>query len=265
MKKLDLYAYRRAHRWRVEETGECLFFIDVALPNPNTTDMQHLLEITDQHHQRVRAALNIEPDTIKDVEHQRRVNVWLYSPELLEHAGLVNPDKPSMFYGTVNAAGFHLITRKMAWDDRIVFHRVLHEVVHLWWTDQVGEAPSLLNEGGAVYFERLLTTDAVQTRRALTHSWQEYAAKTKPGFLRGLCKNDTFWAEDAAGEPVYEIGGQLISFLLDSHGLPSVRRIFLESHFDDPHLAEHIEDAIGESIDSLEQQIARWRVATDSY
>ena len=48
LKQLDLSANRRAHRWRVEETGECLFLIDVDLPDPNTTDMQHLLEIADQ-------------------------------------------------------------------------------------------------------------------------------------------------------------------------------------------------------------------------
>ena len=51
------------------------------------------------------------------------------------------------------------------------------------------------------------------------------------------------------------VGGQLVSFLLDHHGLQGVRQIFLESHFDDPCLAEHIEEVIGESIDSLEQQI----------
>ena len=226
--------------------------------------MQHLLEIADQQHQRIRAALNISPVTSKDKERQRRVNVWLYSPQPLEQASLVSPDKPSMFYGTVNAAGLHLITREMAWDDLMVLDRVLHEAVHFWWCDQVGEAPSLLNEGVAAYFERILATLSVERRKELIHSWREYAASAKPGFLRQLCKNETFWTEDAAGEPVYEVGGQLVSFLLDRHGLPSVQQIFLKSHFDDPHLAEHIEEVIGESIDSLEQQITRWCLAGDS-
>lgn len=261
MEQLNLSAYRRAHRWRVEETGECLFLIDVDLPDPNTTDMQHLLEIADQQHQRVRAVLNISTVTSKDKERQRRVNVWLYSPQPLEQAGLVSPDKPSMFYGTVNAAGLHLITREMAWDDLMVLDRVLHEAVHFWWCDQVGEAPSLLNEGVAAYFERILATHSAERQKELIHSWREYAASAKPGFLRRLCKNETFWSEDAAGKPVYEVGGQLVSFLLDRHGLPSVRQIFLKSHFDDPHLAERIEEVIGESIDSLEQQITRWCLA----
>lgn len=254
MKQLDLSAYRRGHRWRVEETGECLFLIDVDLPDPNTTDVQHLLEIADQQHQRIRAALNISPATDKDKERRRRVNVWLYSPQLLEQAGLVSPGKPSMFYGTVNAAGLHLITREMAWDDPMVLDRVLHEAVHFWWCDQVGEAPSLLNEGVAAYFERTLATPR-ERQNELIHSWRKYADSARPGFLRRLCKNEAFWSEDAAGEPVYEVGGQLVSFLLDHHGLQGVRQIFLESHFDDPCLAEHIEEVIGESIDSLEQQI----------
>ena len=256
--RLDLSVYRRAHRWRVEETVECLFLIDVALPNPSSADMQHFLELADQHHQRVRAALNIEQSSIKDGERMRKINVWLYAPQVLEQGGLVNPDKPQMFYGTSNAAGIHLITREMAWDDPKVLNFVIHEVVHFWWTEQVGEAPSLLNEGIAAYFERILATDAVQRRGELKDRWQEYADRAEPGFLRRLCKNEVFWAEDAAGERVYEVGGHLASFLLSCHGLESVRRIFLESHFHDPHLAEHIEDVIGEPIDSIEGQITRW-------
>lgn len=253
--RVDLHSHRRDHPWRVEETGQSLFFIDATLPNPNTTDMQHLLEVIDQYHERLRAALNIELDTIKGSEGQRRVNVWLYSPEPLEKAGVVTPDKPKMFYGVVNAAGVHLITREMAWDDPDVLRQVLHEVVHFWWADSFGEAPSLLNEGIAVYLERVLSTNVVQARRELAHFWQEYAARAEPGFLRRLCNNDNFWSERAIGEPVYEVGGQLVSLLFDNHGLPSLQRIFLESHYNDSHLPDHIKDVLGVSIDSLEQQI----------
>ncbi len=162
-----------------------------------------------------------------------------------------------MFYGTGNAAGLHLITRHMAWDDPMVLDRVIHEAVHYWWCDQVGEAPSLLNEGVAAYFERTLATQSRERQSELVHSWRKYAGSAEPGFLGRLCRNETFWSEDAAGEPVYKVGGQLVSFLLDRHGLPKVRQIFLESHFEDPHLEEHIEEVIGEPIDSLEQQIGR--------
>ena len=186
--------------------------------------------------------MKIEGDTIKEKERRRRVNVWLYGPEVLEQAGLVRPDQPSMFYGTVTPAGLHLVTRQMAWDDPMVLDRVVHEAVHHWWSDQVGEAPSLLNEGVAACFERTLATDPVRRREELPDSWQEYAQLAEPGFLRRLCGNDTFWAEEAAGRPVYEVGGQLVSFLLESHGLTGLRRIFLNSHFEDPHLAEQIEE-----------------------
>ena len=139
----------------------------------------------------------------------------------------------------------------------MVLDKVIHEAVHYWWCDQVGEAPSLLNEGIAAYFERILAARSRERQNELIHSWRKYAGRSEPGFLRRLCRNETFWSEDAAGEPVYEVGGQLVSFLLDRHGLPKVRQIFLESHFDDPHLEEHIEEVIGESTDSLEQQIGR--------
>lgn len=263
MTKLDLHAHRHMHLWRVAETDECVFLIDVDLPNPSTTDMRHLLEIADRHHQRVRAALNIDSGTIKNRERQRKVNVWLYSPEILERGGLITSEKPRMFYGTANAAGLHLVTHEMAWDDPIVVGKVLHEVVHLWWADQVGEAPSLLNEGVAVYFECILGANAERELEELRSSWQEYAMKAEPGFLRRLCKNDVFWAQDGAGEPVYKVGSQLVSFLLDAYGMSSLQEIFLSSHFNDTELAEHIESVIGVSIDHLEQQLNLWQSATN--
>lgn len=162
-----------------------------------------------------------------------------------------------MFYGSGNASGLHLITRHMAWNDPMVLDKVIHEAVHYWWSDQVGEAPSLLNEGVAAYFERNLATRSQERLNELIHSWRRYAGGAEPGFLRRLCRNETFWSEDAAGKPVYEVGGQLVSFLLEHHGLPKVRQIFLESHFEDPHLEKHIEEVIGESIESLEQQMGR--------
>ena len=218
--------------------------------------MRHFLEMVDRYHERIRTALNIEPDSIKDSEMQTKVKVWVYSPQPLDKAGLVG--KPKMFYGAVNSAGVHLITRGLAWDDPEVLQSVLHELVHHWWSVGVGEAPSLLNEGIAVYFERILSTDVPEAvHEDLAQSWQEYAERAEPGFLRRLCTNDTFWREHAAGEPVYRIGGQVVSFLLDNHGLPILRRIFLASHFHDSNLPDHIEDAISESIDSLERQVSK--------
>lgn len=257
LKELDLRSYRGTHHWRVEQTAESLFFIDIALPDTSSTNLQSLLEMTDRCHQRVRTALEIGSE-IKDKERQRQVNVWLYAPDLLAQADFAAPGKQRMFYGTVNPAGLHLITHGLAWDDPIVFQGVLHEVVHFWWADQVGEAPSLLNEGVAVYFEHILGTDAVKGCGTLKNLWQEYACKAKPGFLRRLCRNDVFWTEEAAGEPVYGIGGQLVSFLLDTYGLPNVKRIFLRSYFDDPHLPKHVEDVIGEPLDSIEKKIANF-------
>ena len=43
---------------------------------------------------------------------------------------------------------------------------------------------------------------------------------------------------------------------VSDYGLPSLQRIFLKSHYNDPHLPAHIRDVIGVSIDSLEQQFS---------
>ena len=126
LKKLDMHGYRHSHCWRVEETTESLFFIDVALPGPDSKAMRNLFEATDQCHQRVREALDLGSKT-KDKERQRRTNTWLYAPDLLAEADFAEAKELNVFYGTVNPAGLHFITRGLAWDDPIVFQCVLHE------------------------------------------------------------------------------------------------------------------------------------------
>ena len=255
---VDFFKHRQEHQWRVEETDECLFLIDVALPNPSNPDMRRLFEITGQLHQRVRAALEIDSGTLKEKEQRRKVNVWLYAPEILERAGYVTSAKPRKCYGVADTAGLHLVKHEVAWDDPAVIEIMRHESIHLWWADRVGQAPSLLNEGIAMYFQSMLGANAVREREELRRSWQEYAARTEPGFLRRLCKDEVFWAQDAAKEPVFMVGGHLIAFLLKTYGMPSVREIFLKSHFNDPNLVDRVEVVIGESIDQLEQRINEW-------
>lgn len=241
--------------WRIEESDECVFFVDADLPSPSTPDMRRFFAAADHQHQRARAALNIDLSSPKEMERRRRVNTWLHSPEVLEQGGYITPDEPQKCYGIADDAGLQLVVNAMPWDDPRVMQFVLHEAVHLWWAEQVGEAPSLLNEGIAVYVESVLGANEAYAGEELKRSWQAYAAKAEPGFLRQLCKDDVFWAQDAAKEPVFMVGGQLIAFLMETHGTNSVRRIFLKSHSNDPKLADLIEDVIGESIDRLERRI----------
>ena len=112
-----------------------------------------------------------------------------------------------------------------------------------------------MNEGVAVYFEHVLGLDTEKGRGTLKNFWHRYSGRTKPGFLRRLCSNDVFWTEKDAGEPVYEIGGHFVSFLLDTYGLQSVKQVFLRSCFDDPDLPEHIESVVGAPLESLEEKV----------
>ena len=256
MVNVDMRAYRSAHRWRIEETEQTVFLIDTALSDPNTEDMKWLVEYADRLLGRIRATLQMEAESIKDKERQARVNVWIYSPEVLRTAGLVKKDTPHMFYGTANAAGVHLVALNMTWNDPQVLDHVTHEMIHHVWSVDVGEAPSLLNEGVATYFECLLAKDAAERLERLTWAWQKFAGASTPGFLRRICRNDSFWATRVAGNPMYSVGAELISYLLDNHGMQSVRQIFLRSHFDDDHLDRHIQDVTGESVDEIEQRIS---------
>ena len=255
MLELDFRVQRQEKRWRVEESDECVFFVDVDLPSPSTSDMRRLFQAADIQHQRARTALGIDLSSPKETERRRRVNVWLHSPVMLERAGYITPEKPEVCYGIADDAGLHLVANAMPWDDPRVMQIVLHEAVHLWWAEQVGKAPSLLNEGIAVYVESILGANAAYSREELRDSWQAYATGAGPGFLRQLCKDEVFWTQDAANEPVFMVGGHLVAFLLETYGMPSVRKIFLKSHFNDPKLADHIEDVVGESIEQLELRI----------
>ena len=255
MLTLDFGTQRLKKRWRIEESDECVFFVDVDLPNPSTPDMRRFFAAADHQHQRARAALDIDLSSPKEKERRRRVNTWLLSPEVLEQAGYITPDEPQKCYGIADDAGLNLVVNAMPWDDPRVMQVVLHEAVHLWWAEQVGKAPSLLNEGIAVYVESILGANEAYTSEELESSWQAYAAKAEPGFLRRLCQDEFFWAQDAAKEPVFMVGGHLIAILLASYGMHSVREVFQRSHSIDPKLADHIEDVIGESIDRLEQRI----------
>ncbi len=257
MEKIDLRAYRNAYRWRVEETEESVFLIDAALPDPNTEDLKWLIGHSDHLYGRIRSALNAAAESIKERERRARVNVWIYSPEVLKTSGLVKKDTPHMFYGTASSVGVHLVTLNMAWNDPQVLDHVTHEMIHYVWSVNVGEAPSLLNEGIATYFECVLSTDAAVGRARIKSSWQKYAAATAPGFLRRLCRNDSFWSTRAAGNPMYSVGAELVAFLLDNYGMQNLRQIFLRSHFDDDHLDRHIQEVIGESVDEIEQRITR--------
>ena len=254
----DLCAYRKTHQWRIEETDECLFLVDASLPIPSSIDMRRLFAMTDQLHLRIRDVLEIDSNSLKLKEKLRKVNVWLYASEILEQAVFVNPERLRQCYGTANAAGLHLVTHEVAWDNPEVIEVALHEAVHLCWADQVGSAPSLLNEGMAVYVESMLGANAAYESSELHRCWQAYATSAGPGFLRRLCRDEVFWSQDAAREPVFMVGGHLISFLIDTYGMPSLRSIFLKSHLNDPMLADHMDDVIGEPLDRLERQVSEW-------
>ena len=150
MLRIDFGSQRLNKRWRIEESDECVFFVDAELPNPRSPDMRRFFAAADHQHQRARAALDIDLSSPKEKERRRKFNTWLHSPEVLEQAGYITPDEPQRCYGNADDAGLHLVVNAMPWDDPRVMRIVLHEAVHQWWAEQVGKAPSLLNEGIAV-------------------------------------------------------------------------------------------------------------------
>lgn len=252
----DLRSHRLAGSWRIKETAESLFLIDADLPESPASELEELFSSVDETHRSVRAALEIESDGVKAKERKRLVNVWLYGSAVLRASGLLDERPTRRFYGTVNRSGVHLVAHGMAWNDPIVIDRAAHEVVHFWWCDEVGEAPSILNEGVAEYFERVISTCQQRTVNELSRSWR---ADSQAGLLRRLCSNDTLWKERAAGTAVYEIGGLLVAYLVEKYGLSVLKKIFLESYFEDDGLADRLGKTIGSSVEDLEREIDLWQ------
>ncbi|HEV2125486.1 MAG TPA: hypothetical protein VGW38_22270, partial [Chloroflexota bacterium] len=109
--------------------------------------------------------------------------------------------------------------------------------------------PSLLNEGVAVYFETLLSDQQGVSLQSLARAW-EHLIDSGAVSLRGLCRNDGFWKDYRQDQELppggnYQIGGALVAYLVEVHGLLLLKEIFLASHYRDEHLASTLERLVG--------------------
>jgi hypothetical protein len=143
----------------------------------------------------------------------------------------------------------------MSWRD--VIDQMTHEEIHVLWAREVGEAPSLLNEGVAVYFERVLSARSAERLKGLRAAWLE-TSRDGSGCLRRLSRNAGFWEACSQGCPAYEVGGALAGYLVELYGLPLVKGIFTASHYEDDSLAPLLERTTGLHLEELEVRVGEW-------
>ncbi len=265
---------RQSRVWRVRETDHCLFHLEP--PVHEDPDVATVVDGADSRYLRIRELLGYPPMSVKEREIRLRLNYWLYAPSAIADADMP-PGARRFAEGAGSPAGIVYGQRGFRWTECV--DALEHETIHVLWGAKVGEAPSLLNEGVAVYFGARLSdlrdlpdlSDSSDAPPPTGTAWQrnyhaawQQAITSGARSLRDFCTIAGFWGTQRPGqgpspaEP-YRIGGALVGYLVETRGLPLLEEIFLNSHYRDDHLAPTLERLTGTTIEELSTEVgAHW-------
>ena len=236
---------RAARDWRVWES-EC-YVVQVEPPLRDHADLQVVLAAADERYRRICGMLGRATSAVNALERVAKTNYWIYAPTILEISGA--PEHGRVAAATVDATGIHLAQRNIGWSDLV--DQMLHEETHAIWGREVGEAPSLLNEGVAVFAELRLSARSDERRGEIPEAWHRVILDGRSS-LSELCGNPAFWDAYSRGEPVYAVGAALVWYLVHAHGLGVLKEVFEDSHYEDVRLVAAIERRTGLGIEEVE-------------
>lgn len=249
---------REGRPWHVREGEHYIFHLEP--PLASDPEVARLLAETEARYLRIARLLDRDPDDVKARERFVKTNFRLYAEGSVADSAFARAHR-SIAYGTASPSGVTFAKRNLRWDE--VVDQMTHEEIHAVWSADSGEAPSLLNEGVAVWYETALSARAVDRRRELRESWRSVVSDAGCS-LRELSRNDAFWEAYARGEPVYSVGAALAGYLVRAHGLPALRRIFLSTHYEDQGLADVIERVTGREMAVIERGVGAWTQCSDA-
>lgn len=236
---------RAARDWRVWESEFYVFHVEP--PLRDHADLQVVLAAADERYRRICGLLGRAPSSVKARERLTKTNYWIYAPTIVEISRA--PEHGRVAAGTVDATGIHFAQLNMSWRDLV--DQMIHEETHAIWGREVGEAPSLLNEGVAVFAELRLSARSHERRGEIPEAWDRVILDGRSSFPE-LCRNPSFWDAYSRGEPVYAVGAALVCYLVHAHGLGVLKEVFEDSHYDDVRLAAAIERRTGLGIEEVE-------------
>jgi hypothetical protein len=239
--------------WRVREGEHYRFWLEPPLDEDDA--LSALLADFDAQYPRLSALLDIAP-LPRSLEPSVRLlrEPWPPPAAFRRCSDSATSSEPARWAcGEVTADGILFGQTGFRWDE--LAGQLMHEAVHLAWNGDVGEAPSLLNEGVATWFEFRLA--ARPRHDDLAVAWDAVFAAGEER-LADLARNNGFAAAYRRGLPAYEVGAALVGFLIDTVGLPAVKTLFRESYADDEHLPERIEAVLGQSLDAATCDISTW-------
>lgn len=139
---------------------------------------------------------------------------------------------------------------------------LIHEEIHLITKRRLGEAPAILNEGIAVYYECIVRND-IPGLSKLASDWLK--CSDKKSFLRELCSNEGFWDQRNAGIPVYSAGGFLVKYIVETFGPEKLSQIFRRTYYDDPNLADVVEEELEIQMEELEELLTNLARGSNSF
>lgn len=247
---------RQGRLWRVREGTYYVFHLEP--PLDEDAELAAVLAEADARYPRLREVLDRAPPPVPESEELVKVNYWLHADLIMPPAD-VTPPAPApdipVATGQVTPAGIHFAQKGLRWEDRV--SQMTHEEIHAMWMREVGGAP-LLGEGVAFWFE--LQLSARDRLAELPAAWTSVIDNGLSS-LRELALSPAFWSAQRRGLPVYGVAGGLVGYLVEAYGLPLLKEIFQESHYEDDNLVQRIEERTALTLEELEVRVgaARWR------
>lgn len=254
---MDIDRSRRT--WAVREGRHYLFHIE--RPLDGDMELAAVIDEADARYSQLRDALGLAPLHAKGGERFVKPNYWIVREPWLPPADLRQGWEPvgnevagaAWARGEVTAAGITFGQMGFHW--RELADELVHEEIHLLWKADVGEAPYLINEGVATWFERALSPE--DRRHELPGDWAQVISAG--GWrLRELCRNDGFSSAYRQGLPVYAVGAALVGYLIDVRGLRGLKQIFRSTTAEADDLAEILEDRCAQPLHAVEVDIEDW-------
>ena len=252
MARIDFDKYRELYSWKIIQTDKYIFHIESS--NYQNGELMSIIEGADKRHLEISEILEINNDYEKTNERNLKLNYWIHNSQVALDSGSVVEGKNFVGHGCASKSGIDYVTYNSSWSEHA--RHLLHEETHLIWIREVGEAPSILNEGIAVYVESLLIDGYEVMKERFCKAWFDTIGKEK-GLLRNLMQNTYFW--NAYGKiSVYTLSGMLVFYIINMWGINLLKEIFSRSNYYDEKLAELIEDKTEISIEELEISITDW-------
>ena len=150
---------------------------------------------------------------------------------------------------------FYLLDPKQDPDYMLRFR---HEITHLVWGNLYGEAPSLFNEGIAVYAEWMSEPGADVSE--LLSKCRVDIEQVPP--LCEIAVTENFWvrntelAQKTPGLPLYVPSGLWIHFLVKKWGWDKLKNLFLMTDYEDDNIVDKFNKVYGQTLKTVDIE---WR------